>query len=256
MDRFKDLIWFKSALKRPVTVVGVGGIGSFTAFFLARAGFATTLIDHDIIDNTNMSGQLFSSNQVLMPKVDAIKETIQNFGGTKVAITLKQKFTRNSINQEDFIHPITIVGTDNMISRKEVFNTWKRKYLFLSDYKKDIMFVDGRLNAESFQIFCIRNEEDAERYEKYLYDDSEIPEVSCTAKQTSHYAGGIAFNITRFVTNKILIEQGLPADVPFEYNYNEVLQQVEPAFDPLKIKGLDEIKKEQVKDVKSPDLPF
>ena len=42
-----------------VAVFGVGGVGSFTAEALARAGVGSlTLIDHDTIDVTNINRQI------------------------------------------------------------------------------------------------------------------------------------------------------------------------------------------------------
>ena len=45
--------------KSHVLVVGLGGVGSFAAEFLARAGVGTlTIVDGDVVDPTNRNRQL------------------------------------------------------------------------------------------------------------------------------------------------------------------------------------------------------
>ena len=45
--------------KANVLVVGLGGVGSFAAEFLARAGVGTlTIVDGDVVDITNINRQL------------------------------------------------------------------------------------------------------------------------------------------------------------------------------------------------------
>ena len=217
MERFKDLNWFKYAKGLPVTLIGVGGIGSWTAVLLARTGITPIIIDDDIVENSNISGQFFFHDQVMKEKVRAITETVDEFGGM-IAGHSVSRITRNS--NPGLISPITIVGTDNMKSRKDSFYLWQKLYI---SKLPESMFIDARLNAESFQIFCIKNKEDAKRYaDNYLYDDSEIEEVSCTAKQTTHYAAMVASNIVRFITNYLSAKDGMPTYVPFLYEINGI----------------------------------
>jgi len=219
MERFKDLNWFKKAHNKAVTIIGNGGIGSWTSIFIARAGFTPVIIDHDTVDNTNISGQMFFKSQVYMSKVEATKEIIEDFGG-QVSKIYNRKFLRDS---HDFLSLITIVGTDNMTSRKDAWLAWKKKYIVDNKFPEEGIFIDARLLAESFQIFCITNLEDSKTYEtNYLYKENEVQEISCSAKQTSHYAGGIAFNITRFVTNFLSSLNGTPTYVPFIYELNGI----------------------------------
>lgn len=51
--RFKDADWF-STTPINVLVFGVGGTGSWTSFFLARAGFSPIIYDNDIYERHNM----------------------------------------------------------------------------------------------------------------------------------------------------------------------------------------------------------
>lgn len=51
-------------------VGGAGGISSWAAFFLARAGFKPFVVDFDTVDEINLAGQLFKKNDVGKAKVD------------------------------------------------------------------------------------------------------------------------------------------------------------------------------------------
>lgn len=242
MDRFKDLVWFPLAERKEITLIGVGGIGSWAAILLARAGFLPVIMDDDIVDSSNISGQFFFKDQVMQEKVVAIQHTVDYFGG-ELGHYVSNRFTENTSARH--IRPITIVGTDNMKSRKDVFLKWEREY----NYHEGSLFVDGRLNAESFQIFCIQNREDGIKYKDYLYNDNEIEDVSCTAKQTTHYAAMIAANITRFITNFLSSETGLPTYVPFLYEINGVLpDQVNIAQEQVKQPEVIEVKEKSFDD--------
>jgi hypothetical protein len=221
MDRFKDLNWFNRANNTEVFLLGLGGIGSWAAMLLARTGLNVYAMDYDIVDRTNISGQFFFTDQILLPKTKAVQLNNMYFGGKGIN-AIEEKLTKHTSNIN--LKRITIVGTDNMQSRKDLFNIWRHTYLQKGNNQKDVLFVDGRLNAESYQIFCIRNEKEADNYKNnFLYDDSEIPDVSCTAKQTSHYAAMIAGEIVRFVTNFLSSLDGYPTYVPFLYEKNGIL---------------------------------
>lgn len=61
-----------------VVVAGVGGVGSFAAEALARAGVgALTLIDNDVVDITNLNRQIHATMQTVgQPKVQVMAERL------------------------------------------------------------------------------------------------------------------------------------------------------------------------------------
>lgn len=60
-----------------VGIAGVGGLGSNVAMLLARSGIEyLTLIDHDIVDKSNLNRQQYWPRHLHKKKVDAIKETL------------------------------------------------------------------------------------------------------------------------------------------------------------------------------------
>ena len=70
--------------KTKVAIFGIGGVGSFVAEGLARAGIGNfLLVDNDTIDITNINRQIHANiNTVGKNKVDIMKERILVTGGT------------------------------------------------------------------------------------------------------------------------------------------------------------------------------
>ena len=60
-----------------VLVVGLGGVGSFAAEFLARAGVGKmTIVDGDVVDITNLNRQQYFMEHIGMYKTDALKSLL------------------------------------------------------------------------------------------------------------------------------------------------------------------------------------
>ncbi len=78
-----------------VAVVGLGGVGSFTAEALARSGVgALLLVDHDNIDITNINRQLHAlSGTVGRPKTQVMEERLRQINPVLLVQTRQQKFT-------------------------------------------------------------------------------------------------------------------------------------------------------------------
>jgi len=63
-----------------VLVVGVGGVGSFAAEFLARAGVGSlTIVDGDVVDITNINRQLPALHSTIgMAKIDVVGDRLMD----------------------------------------------------------------------------------------------------------------------------------------------------------------------------------
>ena len=64
-----------------VLVVGLGGVGSFAAEFLARAGVGTmTIVDGDVVDITNINRQLPALHSTVgKPKVTIVGDPLDGY---------------------------------------------------------------------------------------------------------------------------------------------------------------------------------
>lgn len=216
-SRFKDAPWFGG--HEGVVVGGAGGIGSWLTLLLSRAGFKPVVYDFDTFELHNMGGQLCGTMDVGKTKVIVLQEVVRRFTGDNLTI-FNEPFT-----YDDGMAAETMFSAfDNMEARKSMFNVWKRN---AEDCRRDsyntshFLFIDGRLTMEQLQIFCV-TPANAEKYEKeYLFDDSEVEDTPCTAKQTSHSAAMIASHMVGFYTNHITnVRAGSPVrNVPFFWEY-------------------------------------
>lgn len=61
-----------------VAIIGCGGLGSNAAAMLLRSGVRTlTLIDFDVVEESNLNRQLYFRDQLGRPKPDALAETLR-----------------------------------------------------------------------------------------------------------------------------------------------------------------------------------
>lgn len=63
--------------KKEIVVGGVGNLGSRIADDLAKMCYKLTLIDYDIVEDMNVGYQLYGASDVGKPKVEALKERLE-----------------------------------------------------------------------------------------------------------------------------------------------------------------------------------
>jgi tRNA A37 threonylcarbamoyladenosine dehydratase len=79
-----ELLFKKEGLEKlknaNVLIVGVGGVGSFAAEFIARAGVGKiTIVDGDVVDITNINRQLPALHSTVgMPKIDVVGDRLMD----------------------------------------------------------------------------------------------------------------------------------------------------------------------------------
>lgn len=217
-DRFKDANWF--GVEMSVIIGGAGGISSWVSLLLSRLQYRIFIVDFDNVEVHNIGTQFFTIDQGrrLQPKVDALRRNCMDFGadGTKV-IGMNNRFGK------DF-NPagrVMISGFDNMEARKFFFNTWKEYVLNNPDPKEVNMFIDGRMSAETGQIFFVKSKKDIELYETTLFDDSEVEDGPCSFKATPHNGPFIASIITSGLVNQVFNKQtGIDMrEIPFMIDF-------------------------------------
>lgn len=224
-SRFSGAEWFKLIQTKHITLAGLGGIGSHTAFMLSRVHPASmTFYDDDIVEPANMSGQLFGKHDFNKNKGVAMAEMIMEYSDYASVLVTGQKFTENSTPTD-----IMICGFDNMVARKTYYTSWKNYVLRLpAERRKGCLFIDGRLLMEEFQVLCITGDDEysMNRYEeRFLFSDEEAEEPMCSMKQTSFCASMIGTVITNLFVNFVAnqLNPVIPRDLPFYTSYNSTI---------------------------------
>ena len=217
--RFSSALWFKAIQNKVIVLAGIGGIGSYVALLLARMKpKALFLYDDDEVETVNMAGQLYSINDVGKKKVDALADICSSFALYNSVFAIPEKFTLESEASD-----IMICGFDNMKARNLYYHKWLNHINELDDErKKHCLFLDGRLAAEEFQVFCITGDDTYSQKlyrTKYLFDDDQADATVCSYKQTSYMANMIGSMIVNLFINFVANEVGGMRDLPFLTSY-------------------------------------
>ncbi len=106
-------------LDAKVLMVGAGGLGSPSAFYLAAAGVGTMgIIDNDVVDLSNLQRQILHTNdRIGQPKTESAKQTIQALNPDVHVITYQEKLTSENILEIIKDYDIVVDGCDNFPTR-------------------------------------------------------------------------------------------------------------------------------------------
>lgn len=220
--RYQGSPWFPHMNRRVVNIIGIGGIGSWTAAAMSRLNLKSiSLKDPDIVERFNMAGQMYGIYHVGRYKVSAMNDILTGMSpGTEVIC--ENVHAVSCTSPGDYV-----MGLDNMQSRKFLFESWCMK-----DPNEDSIFIDGRMAAEAYQIFCFsRKDEGLIRMykEKYLFSDSEALETECSYKQTTFMSMMMGGMMVNTYVNKVEELNGIDRIAPFlqEYSGPTMTQRIE-----------------------------
>lgn len=222
--RFSASDWFEETKKSVVNLYGLGGIGSWTALGLTRAGFNVNGYDKDSVDSVNMAGQFYTKFDVGKTKVNAVNSNVRSFVQNAWfdthSVNLYDHFIR--ILKEGYYntfakHFIDILALDSITLRKHIVSKIREDN---NRYTINSLIIDARLAAEYMEIFAIPTK-DKQKFEWYLnncfFDSSEADAATCSYKQTSHCAmiiGGVITGLcVNYICNNIVENENSPFDV-------------------------------------------
>jgi hypothetical protein len=221
-SRFSGAIWYSAIQSKTITLAGVGGIGSYVGFLLARLKPAGLyLYDPDIVEQANMSGQLYGSGDLGQAKVSSLHRMLQVYANYYNSVAYQERFTAESEATD-----IMICGFDNMEARSLFFDKWLEHVGNKPEGERSkCLFIDGRLAAEEFQVFAIQgNDERAivEYKNRWLFSDAAADETICSYKQTTFMANMIASVMVNLFVNFVANECNpiIDRDVPFMTQYS------------------------------------
>lgn len=221
-SRFSSAIWYEKIQEKTIILAGCGGIGSFVGFLLARMKPASLFIyDNDIVEEANMSGQLYGQNDIGVAKVTALANMIRNYANYGSVFAIAERFTSECEPTD-----IMICGFDNMEARRVFFTKWiEHVHSKPEEERANCLFIDGRLAAEEFQVLCIKGDDEyrISRYNnEFLFSDAEADETICSYKQTTFCANMIASYMVNLFVNFCANQCNpiIDRDLPFLTTYN------------------------------------
>lgn len=219
-NRFGGANWYFAIKDCNVAIIGAGGIGSHAAIALSKMCHNILLFDDDTLKLHNMGGQFYTDMMIGWNKTTALSEMLNLLKDKRCkVVAFTQRFDPNYwYRLSSYGTNVLICAVDNMESRKQVFETWKK------EEKAPFIFMDARLNAEEFQLFTIikGDEYSTKRYEEeYLFSSEEAEPTICSYKQTFYCAGILGNIIANNLINIISTEElKFPRDYAFRLYYN------------------------------------
>lgn len=114
-----DVAGQEALLDANALVVGLGGLGSPAALYLAAAGIGTlTLVDHDTVDISNLQRQIIHDTSSLdRAKVDSAAERIKAINPDTRVRTLAAKLDGDQLAAAVDEADVVLDGTDNFTAR-------------------------------------------------------------------------------------------------------------------------------------------
>ncbi len=106
-------------LNSKVFLVGAGGLGSPTAYYLAAAGVGTLgIVDDDVVDRSNLQRQiLHNEERIGEPKVESAKQTLKALNPDVNVITYRERLSSENILDIIKDYDVIVNGCDNFPTR-------------------------------------------------------------------------------------------------------------------------------------------
>ena len=177
-DRFQrqaELVPADRLAQVACTVIGVGAIGRQVAIQLASLGATQIqLIDHDVVEPTNVTTQGYFAEQVGQTKVDAATDTIMGLDDRIRVDSIADRYrARHTTGQAVFC------CVDSISTRSAIWRSQKGRCRFWSD---------GRMLAEVIRVLAVDSLELHERYVATLFPQAEAQQGACTSRSTIYAA--------------------------------------------------------------------
>lgn len=202
MDYTRQRDWFDpDRTNASVTIVGCGGIGSFTALALAKLGVQRlTLVDYDVVEEHNIPNQLFGHGDLGLTKVRSLADISDVLGG-EAKWDCRDHRLQDGVPLSD----VVISALDSMHARKDLWELVKGK-------PQCRLFLDARLAGQAIVLYAVRpmNPDDQAGYEATLYSDKEAADDPCTARAVIDVGFAVASLLTRAVRKHYAREEPTP----------------------------------------------
>jgi hypothetical protein len=161
-------------LSTPVTIIGAGAIGGWTALSLAKMGMENiTVFDFDSVEVENLNAQFYRFKDIGRKKVEALRDLVEEFTGVRLRI-----FAEKYAGEVPF-KGILIAAVDSMKARELIH--------FAHRDRHDVVLLDPRMAVETAILHIVKPAIDQD-YPHSLHTDENSVQERCTAKATIYTA--------------------------------------------------------------------
>jgi molybdopterin-synthase adenylyltransferase len=187
-----------------VLIIGMGGLGSPIAMYLAAAGVGHLVIcDFDEVDLSNLQRQIIHSNQdrIGINKAVSAKETLTQLNPEIKVTALIHKLDQKSLTEEVQKADVVIDGTDNFDSR------------FLLNHicvNERTPLVSGAAIRMEGQVIVFANQGEGPCYRCLYKDDANDTATTCSENGILAPVVGIIGSVQAVEAMKIIMTIGKP----------------------------------------------
>ena len=176
-SRQSKLVPAEKLALQDVAVIGVGAIGRQVALQLTAMGVEELrLIDHDIVEESNIASQGYQESDLGSYKVDATAFACRSINGD---VSVKEN--AHKFRKRQSIGNIIFCCVDSIAIRR---NIWESR-----PTRRDL-FIDGRMSAEVIRVITAATDQqdECDYYPTTLFEPEDAFSGSCTAKSTIYSA--------------------------------------------------------------------
>ncbi|NQZ85552.1 MAG: ThiF family adenylyltransferase [Nanoarchaeales archaeon] len=190
---------------KQLIIVGCGGIGSPLAELLVRGGFQTlTLLDTDLVDETNLQRQTFTEQDIATQKTTALKKRLEQIDTKSNIKIINNILTKTNIDKVCKNSDLILDCTDNFETRILINNYCEKN-------NKDWIY-SGAVKTQIISCLFLGNTKLFKKvFPKPIIDES-CCEVGVLAS-TTFASASLTYNqvLKYFIGNKeqVLIKQDL-----------------------------------------------
>lgn len=191
----------QTLLDSRVLIVGLGGLGSPLALYLAAAGVGHLILaDFDVVELSNLQRQIIhSTNDIGKAKVDSACESIQAINPGVTVTRFKQKLDDENLQQLVAQVDLVLDGSDNFATRFAVNRACVQ-------HRKPL--VSGAAIRFEGQVSVFPNQDNATPCYRCLYSEQGDAEQRCSENGVLAPLVGLIGSIQAVEAVKILLNIG------------------------------------------------
>jgi hypothetical protein len=198
-SRQKDIVPADRIAECKATIVGVGAIGRQVALQLTAMGIPwLQLVDHDVVEVSNLASQGYLEEDVGQRKVRATALACCRINSGAEISEVPDRFRRSMETGN-----VVFCAVDAIDVRRLIWDAVKGKV---------DCFIDGRMSAEVLRVLTAHDHESRQHYPGTLFRTEEAFVGPCTAK-TTIYCANIAAGLMVAQFTKHLRQLPLDCDV-------------------------------------------
>jgi molybdopterin/thiamine biosynthesis adenylyltransferase len=196
-----DIAGQERLLASHVMVVGLGGLGSPVAIYLAAAGVGRlTLVDHDLVDLSNLQRQIIHTQRSIgHAKVDSAAETLRALNPDTVVHALAARIDAKGLDARLPGIDLVVDGTDNFATRYLINDAC---------FRHGVPFVSGAAIRMEGQVAVFDPRDPESPCYRCLYPDGDDAALNCSENGVAAPVVGIIGSVQALEALKLITGAG------------------------------------------------